>query len=33
MNRNEGSTASYGLINGTFDASTTILSVQGTYTF
>lgn len=33
FNRNEGSTASYGLINGSFDASTTILSVQGTYTF
>jgi long-chain fatty acid transport protein len=33
FNRNEGSTPSYGLINGSYDVSTTILSFQGTYTF
>ena len=33
FNQNQGSTAANGLINGTFDASTTILSLQATYTF
>jgi long-chain fatty acid transport protein len=33
FNRNAGSTAQYGLINGSYDASVTILSLQGTYTF
>ncbi len=33
FNRNDGSTAAYGLINGTYDASVTIFSLQGTYTF
>jgi long-chain fatty acid transport protein len=33
FNRNEGSTASYGLVNGTYDASVWILSLQATYTF
>ena len=33
INRNEGNTPRYGLINGSYDVSTTILSFQGTYTF
>jgi long-chain fatty acid transport protein len=33
FNRNEGSTPTYGLLNGHYDSSTTILSVQMTYTF
>jgi long-chain fatty acid transport protein len=33
FDRNEGSTATYGLIKGSYDASTTILSFQATYTF
>ncbi len=33
FNRNEGSTASYGLVNGEFEASTWILSLQATMTF
>jgi len=33
FNRNEGSTASYGLVNGDFEASTWILSLQATMTF
>jgi len=32
-NRNAGNTAQYGLINGSYDASVTIFSLQGTYTF
>jgi long-chain fatty acid transport protein len=33
FNQNQGSTALNGLVNGSFDASTTIFSVQGTYSF
>ena len=33
FNQNQGSTATNGLIKGSYDASTTILSLQGTYTF
>ena len=33
FNQNQGSTASNALVNGTFDASTVILSMQATYTF
>jgi long-chain fatty acid transport protein len=33
FNRNEGNTARYGLLNGNYDVSTTIFSLQGTYTF
>ncbi len=33
FNQNQGSTAGNALVNGTFKASTTILSMQGTYTF
>lgn len=33
FNQNLGSTATYGLINGTYEASTTIFSLQGTYSF
>ena len=33
FNQNQGDTAANGLVNGTFDASTTIFSVQVTYTF
>ncbi len=33
FNRNAGSTAAYGLINGSYDASVTIFSLQATYTF
>ncbi len=33
FNQNLGSTPTYGLINGTYDVSTTIFSLQATYTF
>ena len=33
FNQNLGSTAAFGLINGSYDASTTIFSLQGTYSF
>ena len=33
FNQNQGSTAANGLINGKYDASTTIFSLQATYTF
>jgi long-chain fatty acid transport protein len=33
FDRNEGSTARYGLINGSYDASVTIFSLQGVYSF
>ena len=33
FDQNKGSTASFGLVNGRFDASVWILSMQGTYTF
>ncbi|MEP7327704.1 MAG: outer membrane protein transport protein [Betaproteobacteria bacterium] len=33
FNQNQGSTAANGLINGSYDASVWILSLQGTYTF
>jgi len=33
FNQNQGSTASNGLVNGSYDVSTTILSLQATYTF
>ncbi len=33
FNQNQGSTAANGLINGSYDASTTIFSLQTTYTF
>jgi long-chain fatty acid transport protein len=33
FNQNQGSTATNGLVNGSYDVSTTILSLQATYTF
>ena len=33
FNQNLGNTAAFGLINGNYDASTTIFSLQGTYSF
>ena len=33
FNQNQGSTATNGLVNGTYDVSTTIFSLQATYTF
>jgi long-chain fatty acid transport protein len=33
FNQNLGNTAAFGLINGSYDASTTIFSLQGTYSF
>ena len=33
FNQNLGSTPTYGLINGSYDSSTTIFSLQGTYSF
>jgi long-subunit fatty acid transport protein len=33
FNRNEGSTASYGLVNGTYDPSVWLLALQATYSF
>jgi long-subunit fatty acid transport protein len=33
FDQNQGSTASNGLVNGSYDSSTTIFSVQVTYTF
>jgi long-chain fatty acid transport protein len=33
FNQNQGSTAANGLINGSYDVSTTIFSLQTTYTF
>lgn len=33
LNQNQGSTAANGLVKGSYDASVTILSLQGTYTF
>ena len=33
FNQNQGSTAANGLVKGYYDASVTILSLQGTYTF
>jgi long-chain fatty acid transport protein len=33
FNQNLGDTGRYGLINGSYDSSTTIFSLQGTYSF
>ena len=33
FNQNLGSTAANGLVNGSYDVSTTIFSLQATYTF
>jgi long-subunit fatty acid transport protein len=33
FNQNQGDTNRYGLVNGTYDVSTTIFSLQATYMF